>query len=374
MSAPAVNAVARPPRLAGNRQRVSPCLSVTIAQELFRNALARERNRADRFGEPFVLVLISLNSRIAQHSDWGHIFEALAAAKLDADLIGWFEQGSVLGVIRSLAGSDLREIANTLVEAVRRELVRCLTSDNVECCSIRLEVYSPHSDWIPPVLVDVGNRRRKPREVVRDTAKRALDIAGSTAFLIAFSPLFLFVSALVKFTSNGPVLYRQQRMGKGGRPFMMLKFRTMHVNADHRIHQRYVETFIQSGGASTSGKSTVFKIVDDPRVTPVGHFLRRASLDEFPQFWNVLRGEMSLVGPRPPLSYEVAHYKQWHRRRVLEAKPGITGLWQVTGRSRTTFDEMVRLDLRYARTYSVWTDLKILLATPRAVILGKGAY
>src|SRR5262249_50050887 len=118
MSAPAVNAVARPPRLAGNRQRVSPCLSVTIAQELFRNALARERNRADRFGEPFVLVLISLNSRIAQHSDWGHIFEALAAAKLDADLIGWFEQGSVLGVIRSLAGSDLREIANTLVEAV----------------------------------------------------------------------------------------------------------------------------------------------------------------------------------------------------------------------------------------------------------------
>ena len=108
-------------------------------------------------------------------------------------------------------------------------------------------------------------------------------------------------------------------------------------------------------------------------MTPIGDFLRRSSLDELPQFWNVLRGEMSLVGPRPPLPYEVARYKRWHRRRVLEAKPGITGLWQVTGRSRTTFDEMVRLDLRYARSHSVWTDLNILLATPRAVLSGKGA-
>jgi lipopolysaccharide/colanic/teichoic acid biosynthesis glycosyltransferase len=118
----------------------------------------------------------------------------------------------------------------------------------------------------------------------------------------------------------------------------------------------------------------VFKIVDDPRVTPVGHFLRKSSLDEFPQFWNVLKGDMSLVGPRPPLAYEVAQYKRWHRRRVLDAKPGITGLWQVTGRSRTTFDEMVRLDLRYAKNWSVWMDLKILLATPRAVMSGRGAH
>ena len=117
----------------------------------------------------------------------------------------------------------------------------------------------------------------------------------------------------------------------------------------------------------------VFKIVNDPRVTPIGHFLRRSSLDELPQFWNVLKGDMSLVGPRPPLPYEVARYKSWHRRRVVEAKPGITGLWQVTGRSRTTFDDMVRLDLRYARGHSLWADIKILLATPAAVIKGKGA-
>jgi lipopolysaccharide/colanic/teichoic acid biosynthesis glycosyltransferase len=116
-----------------------------------------------------------------------------------------------------------------------------------------------------------------------------------------------------------------------------------------------------------------FRLVDDPRVTPLGRVLRKTSLDELPQLWNVLRGDMSLVGPRPALPYELEQYKPWHRRRVFEAKPGVTGLWQVTGRSRTTFDEMVRLDLQYARRCSLWTDIKILLATPAAVISGRGA-
>ena len=345
-----------------------------ISEELFKDALVRERKRADRFEEAFVLVLISLDSRVARQSRWGRLFQALSRTKLDTDVIGWFEQGSVVGLIRSLADRDPKEIATTLAGTIRTELVRCLTPDNADCCSIRLEVYSPHSDWIPPVLLNAGDRRRKPQELARDAAKRGLDIVGSAAFLIAFSPVFLFVSALVKLTSNGPVFFRQQRVGESARPFMMLKFRTMHVNADERIHQQYIERFIEPSETSESGKNVVFKMMNDPRVTPIGHFLRRSSLDELPQFWNVLRGEMSLVGPRPPLAYEVARYKHWHRRRVLEAKPGITGLWQVTGRSRTTFDEMVRLDLRYARTYSLLTDLKILLATPRAVISGRGAH
>jgi lipopolysaccharide/colanic/teichoic acid biosynthesis glycosyltransferase len=154
----------------------------------------------------------------------------------------------------------------------------------------------------------------------------------------------------------------------------MFKFRSMRADADPLLHRQYVESFIQAGAQRPDGGETICKIVKDPRVTSVGHFLRRSSLDEVPQFWNVLMGEMSLVGPRPPLPYEVARYKSWHRRRVLDAKPGITGLWQVTGRSRTTFDEMVRLDLRYARSYGVWTDVKILLATPKAVLSGKGAH
>ncbi len=154
----------------------------------------------------------------------------------------------------------------------------------------------------------------------------------------------------------------------------MLKFRTMEWGADQRLHHEFVSWFIKAGDqAHSPGNNELFKLTNDQRITPVGRMLRKTSLDELPQLWNVVRGDMSLVGPRPPLPYELAQYKPWHRRRVLEAKPGITGLWQVAGRSRTTFDEMVRLDLRYARRCSLWTDIKILLATPAAVISGKGA-
>ncbi|MGB2714035.1 MAG: sugar transferase, partial [Vicinamibacterales bacterium] len=152
-----------------------------------------------------------------------------------------------------------------------------------------------------------------------------------------------------------------------------LKFRSMHVNADSKVHQQYVTQFIKSAGQADAGKSQVFKLTNDPRITPLGHMLRKTSLDELPQLWNVLRGDMSLVGPRPPLFYETEQYQAWHWRRVLDAKPGVTGLWQVAGRSRTTFDGMVRLDLRYLKTRSLWTDIKILLATPAAVFTGKGA-
>jgi lipopolysaccharide/colanic/teichoic acid biosynthesis glycosyltransferase len=345
-----------------------------VSEELFRDALIRERRRAERFEDAFVLVLISLNTKDAGAARWRQLTGALAQINLETDVIGWFEEGAVLGFIRCLADHATGETVATLADTVKAELFRCLTPANTECCSVRLEVFSPRGDSMAPVFFEVRDRRRQRHVIARDAAKRALDIAGSSALLIAFSPAFLCLSALVKLTSPGPVFFRQQRVGEAGQPFTMLKFRTMQVNADPRIHQQYVEEFIQSGATSEPAKNVVFKIVNDPRVTAVGQFLRKSSLDEFPQFWNVLKGDMSLVGPRPPLPYEVAHYKCWHRRRVLEAKPGITGLWQVTGRSRTTFDEMVRLDLRYAKNYSVWTDLKILLKTPRAVISGKGAH
>jgi lipopolysaccharide/colanic/teichoic acid biosynthesis glycosyltransferase len=152
----------------------------------------------------------------------------------------------------------------------------------------------------------------------------------------------------------------------------------MRTDCDSKIHEKYVSQFIAGkvDGKSDAGQAAVpvFKLQKDPRITPVGRFLRKTSLDELPQFWNVLRGDMSLVGPRPPIAYEFRAYDVWHRRRVLEIKPGITGLWQVEGRSRTCFDDMVRLDLRYARTWSVWLDLRILLRTPGAVILGDGAH
>jgi lipopolysaccharide/colanic/teichoic acid biosynthesis glycosyltransferase len=150
----------------------------------------------------------------------------------------------------------------------------------------------------------------------------------------------------------------------------------MRTDCDAKIHQQYVEQFIagQVAGNTESVEKPVFKLQKDPRVTSVGRFIRKTSLDEIPQFWNVLCGEMSLVGPRPPVPYEYRAYEVWHRRRVLEIKPGITGLWQVEGRSRTRFDDMVRLDLKYARAWSIWLDLKILAQTPAAVIQGEGAH
>jgi lipopolysaccharide/colanic/teichoic acid biosynthesis glycosyltransferase len=342
-----------------------------LNQDLFADAVSRERKRADRFEQPFVLVLLSLSASGGREWGWKQLIETLSKTALDTDVIGWFEQDTVLGLVRPLMDAAPRENALALADRVRRELTPCLTPLDVKGCSIHWDVYSPTSTTIPSALVEA--ERRKPQQIARDAAKRVLDILGSAALLIGLSPLFVFAAALVKLTSRGPALFPQERIGAGGRPFRMMKFRTMQVNADPKIHQQYVENFIQSGAASGSGEK-VFKIVNDPRITPIGHFLRRSSLDELPQFWNVLKGDMSLVGPRPPLPYEVARYKNWHRRRLFEARPGITGLWQVTGRSRTTFDEMVRLDLRYAKRYSLWTDLKILMATPRAVISGKGAH
>jgi lipopolysaccharide/colanic/teichoic acid biosynthesis glycosyltransferase len=182
---------------------------------------------------------------------------------------------------------------------------------------------------------------------------------------------------IIKATSKGPVFFFQRRIGQYGESFTLLKFRTMRVNNDPRIHQEYVRQLITGTAEkqpSDRNGDGHFKLTRDPRITRVGSLLRKTSLDELPQFVNVLKGEMSMVGPRPPIPYEVESYDVWHRRRLLEVKPGITGLWQVSGRSRVKFDDMVRLDLQYARNCSPWMDIKILLRTPAAVVLGDGAY
>jgi lipopolysaccharide/colanic/teichoic acid biosynthesis glycosyltransferase len=204
-----------------------------------------------------------------------------------------------------------------------------------------------------------------------------MDIAGSFVALVILVLPFGVLAFLIKLTSKGPVLFRQERIGQYGVPFKFLKFRSMTVSNDTAIHKEYVQKFIAGkvGPDDPGGKAgTNFKITNDPRVTWIGKIIRRASIDELPQFWNVLMGDMSLVGPRPPIRYEMEAYDTWHRRRLVEIKPGITGLWQVQGRSRTTFDDMVRLDLRYSKTWTPLMDAKILLQTPRAVISGDGAY
>jgi exopolysaccharide biosynthesis polyprenyl glycosylphosphotransferase len=194
--------------------------------------------------------------------------------------------------------------------------------------------------------------------------KRAIDLALIIVAAPVLLPLAGLVALAVKCDSPGPAIFKQRRIGKGGRPFTTYKFRTMVQDAEARKAE--LSQLNEADGP-------VFKIRNDPRMTRIGRFLRRASLDEIPQFWNVLRGEMSLVGPRPQLPEEVALYEGWHRRR-LEVKPGLTGLWQVLGRSDTSFDEMVRLDIYYAENWSPGMDLRIVIETIPAVLSGKGAY
>jgi lipopolysaccharide/colanic/teichoic acid biosynthesis glycosyltransferase len=195
--------------------------------------------------------------------------------------------------------------------------------------------------------------------------KRSMDLLISTfAIVVAFIPIAV-ISLLIKLDSKGPSIYRQARIGRSGVPFTVLKFRCMSADADETR-----PTLIEENGDQDP---RLFKLRSDPRLTGLGAFLRRWSLDELPQLVNVWKGEMSLVGPRPQLPAEVAQYEDWQRQRLM-VTPGMTGLWQVNGRSDLTFDEMVRLDLYYAENWSPWLDAKIVLRTIPAVLLGKGAY
>jgi len=350
-----------------------------IEENLFRDVLLRERRRADRFEQPFVLVLVSLKSDVfCDPSTWASVIEALDAVKRETDLLGWYERGASLAVLLPEIDAEV-EMIREIESRVQVALACRLDAEVREDFSVRIYRHTPPT----PVTVDASqgtdpllrDLHRSRRARARAALKRGLDVVASGSLLLLVSPLFLLIAILVKSKSPGPVFFRQSRVGEHGKLFTMLKFRTMHVHADNAIHKEFVSQLIKGTApeGGDSGKAAPFKIANDPRVTTIGRLLRKTSLDELPQLWNVLRGDMSLVGPRPPLSYEVEQYKPWHYRRVLEAKPGITGLWQVSGRSRTTFDDMVRLDLRYAKNPTAWEDIKILAATPKAVISGKGA-
>jgi lipopolysaccharide/colanic/teichoic acid biosynthesis glycosyltransferase len=205
----------------------------------------------------------------------------------------------------------------------------------------------------------------------RDPVKRFVDVLGSFGLLVVLSPVLAVIAAAVRLDSPGPALYKQERVGRGGRRFTMYKFRTMRADSDTAVHRDYVLRYMSGAGEELRNADGRYKLESDPRVTRTGRWLRRTSLDELPQLLNVAFGQMSLVGPRPPLPYEVERYTQRHARR-LEALPGMTGLWQVSGRNRTTFEEMVDLDLAYIERWSPWLDLRILARTIGVVVTGEG--
>ena len=364
--------------------RNSSASNDVLTAEVFQRMISLERKRSERTQRPFVLLLMDTGRNLPTGKNGRillDILSTLQAATRETDVMGWYESNAVVGVMFTEITLDNNLILSTILSRISDVLRNRLTTEQFSQIKFSFHLFpeewdpqNPERPSNPTLYPDL--QRRSGTNWANRAIKRIMDVTGSLILLALLSPIFFLIAAAIKLTSRGPVLFRQQRIGEHGTPFTFLKFRSMYIDNDASQHKEYVRQLIAGQAAKhpTNGNGDgVFKLTNDPRITPVGTFLRRTSLDELPQFVNVLRGEMSLVGPRPPVPYEVEAYATWHRRRLLEAKPGITGLWQVQGRCRIGFDEMVRLDLRYARQCSPWLDLKILLQTPRAVIAGDGA-
>ena len=353
-----------------------------LDEDTFLKMIAIERKRTERSKSPFVLMLLEVANH--QNSEKTKkaldcIVTALTNSCRDTDLVGWYKHRKIVGTMfTGLVITDKNSILSAILSRVSSTLRDELTFEQFSQVSITFHLFPddwendkpgrPSNSALYPDLETNDSQRRSLLLV-----KRSIDLLISAILLVILGPVMLGIALAVRLSSKGPILFRQQRVGQFGQNFTFLKFRSMYVNNDNSVHQEFVKKLIQqdAGGAD---EKPVYKLTNDRRITKIGGFLRRTSLDELPQLINVVRGDMSLVGPRPPIPYELAAYQTWHRRRVLEVKPGITGLWQVTGRSTVKFDEMVRLDLRYATTWTPWLDLKILLRTPMAVIKGSGAY
>jgi exopolysaccharide biosynthesis polyprenyl glycosylphosphotransferase len=356
-----------------------------LAPAAFERMLALERKRTDRSKRCFVLMLVSSPELLGPATP-GNTREGIISAIVnntrDTDVKGWYEAGNAFGVIFTEINPGEEFISEILQSKRKAALAPALTADQIKAVTISCYFYpqdpnhaNTTTTGVTPIHVNLSREMRVNSRAL--LLKRVMDIVGSVLGLILCLPIFLIIAILIKLTSKGPIFYKQQRLGFRGMPFAFLKFRSMYLDSDDRIHKEYVKRFISEQTRRTPGNAKeqrVFKLTADPRVTRFGKFLRRTSLDELPQLVNVFKGELSLVGPRPPLPYEFSAYEPWHRRRLLVVKPGITGLWQVTGRSRVTFEEMVRLDLQYARSWSLWLDIKLLLQTPRAVLSGSGAH
>jgi lipopolysaccharide/colanic/teichoic acid biosynthesis glycosyltransferase len=355
-----------------------------LPQKLFMKLLCLERKRTERSERRFVLMLLDAGNLLKQAKApvMPNLVSAISQSTRDTDLMGWYTEGAIIGVIfTEIGGNEDKAIVQSLSAKLTGSLRETLSPQEMNEIKLSFHVFpedwndsDPNCPVTATLQIALGSYIQRKR--VSLVVKRLIDIAGSLAGLILCLPLLVLIAIAIRLTSKGPVLFRQVRLGQYGKKFTFLKFRSMYVNSDPKIHEEYVKRLIKGtpGTEQTNGNQQIlYKLTADPRITPVGRFLRSTSLDEIPQFLNVLWGHMSLVGPRPPVLYEFNRYDLWHRQRLLAVKPGITGLWQVDGRSRVKFDDMVRLDIRYARSWSLWLDISILLRTPGAVLSGNGA-
>ena len=349
---------------ARRRTRLSPktALRGLLSAEQVGAILERERARSDRTGEVFSLVVLEVGKDASGQDTLGQLATILQRRLRLTDDAGLLDSRRIGVVLPITPAAGAWTVVDDVCLCVRAGLP-------LPQCT----VYCYPTDW-PDNGVEQGNgeqldkeRPAQPMEqlFVRRLPiwKRTIDIVGAVIGLILLSPLLAAAALAVRISSKGPVLFSQWRDGLGGEPFKIHKFRSMVVDAERR--QAELMAFNEQQGP-------VFKIRNDPRVTPMGRFLRKTSIDELPQLWNVLKGEMSLVGPRPPLHHEVCQYRPWQRHR-LDVTPGLTCSWQVQGRSRIPFLEWMRMDVRYIRSRSIWQDFGLLLRTVPAVLFRTGA-
>jgi len=371
-------------------------------QPYFLQRLNEERSRSDRTRRPFTLVVFPFQDANLDTVDARGLLrsvERLAISTRRSDLWGRYAKDKLGLILPDTSAVAAKEVISRLADhlvgysgsrpvylAVHqgryslieypRDLKETVESELTHDAKGNPErIGTPHDPPVPQnPLTESGFLEQTslcPKHRTRNLSarayvftKRLIDLVGASVGILFLSPVTIPIALLVKCTSRGPVLFKQKRVGRNGQTFTFLKFRTMYHNCDQTPHKEYVTRLIQdTAEMQEKDGAAYYKLANDPRVTPLGRLLRKTSLDELPQFINVFKGEMSLVGPRPPIDYEVVNYEPWQLRRILEANPGITGLWQVSGRSTKTFVEQVRLDLRYVENQSLREDIRILFKT-----------
>jgi lipopolysaccharide/colanic/teichoic acid biosynthesis glycosyltransferase len=342
-----------------------------LAKGQFLKQLQLEKRRTDRSKAPLSMIVFTGVAGDQRLQSLTRLADLLQSNKRETDILGYFGEHRLALLLPDTNGVGVETLLRNLrSRAGDLEYSTGSSTYPDQLFDSLLTVQKAPAEALP-LLIDESTSSS-----VSALLKRAVDLAGAAALILLLSPLMLVTALAIALTSTGPVIFRQVRLGRRGTPFVFYKFRSMVTDADDQIHREFVRNLINGKHREVNQgdpDNPLYKLAADPRITRVGAFIRAMSIDELPQLFNVLKGDMSLVGPRPPLAYEAEKYQSWHLRRVLEIRPGITGLWQVEGRSRTSFDDMVRLDLRYIRNSSLLLDLKILLKTVLVVIRREGA-
>lgn len=337
-------------------------LAALLSKDQFDRVLQRERARSDRSGDTFSLIVFSVGPTADHQRTLEHLAQILMRRLRLTDDAGWLDQRQIGVVLPDTAAAGAWTVADDVCVCVPAGLplpdchVYCYPSRPFESDQTS-DARSDHDSHRPVRGMERLFARRLP------IWKRGLDILGASIGLLIVSPLLIGAAAAIKLTSRGPVFFRQRRSGLAGHEFVMVKFRSMVTDAEARKKELM---------AMNEQDGPAFKIAHDPRVTRLGQFLRKTSIDELPQLWNVLRGDMSLVGPRPLPCNESEACRGWQRRR-LDVTPGLTCIWQIEGRSRVSFAEWVRMDVRYILSRSLWCDMLLLLRTVPAVLFRRGA-